>query len=58
MGPSVWMWSLVLLLGLAVLVVSGWAVATDRPATAGMTVSMGAGLVALGIVMFFRRDRS
>lgn len=55
-------WFLFLLLALALLAASGWAMATDRLATAGMTLGMGMGMggacVGLTLVLFTRRDRS
>jgi hypothetical protein len=50
-------WSLFLTLGLALLAVCAWALATDRPAVAGMNIGLGAGFVALGVLLFVKRDR-
>jgi hypothetical protein len=51
-------WFLFLLLALALLAAFGWATATDRPATAGMMLVMGAACVGLTVVLFLRRDHS
>ena len=50
-------WSLFVLLGLAVLAVCAWAVATDRPAIVGMNLGFGVGFVVLGVVLRVRRGR-
>jgi uncharacterized membrane protein HdeD (DUF308 family) len=50
-------WSLFLLLGLLLLAVCAWALASDRPAVAGMNVGLGVGFVAVGVWLFVRRTR-
>jgi hypothetical protein len=50
-------WSLFVLLGLVVLAFCGWALAADRPVIAGMNIGLGVAFVAVGVVLFLRRER-
>jgi len=59
-ADSVWLGGLTLLLaivGLAILVLSGWRSAAEGPATVGLSIMCGAPMLAMVNVFFVLRDK-
>ena len=59
-GDGVWLGGLTLLLaivGLTILVVSGWRSAAEGPATTGLSIMCGAPLLAVANLFFVLRDK-